>query len=348
MPQHIGKGFQKDALDLQHHVRREGFQRRQLLHLPVHLDARSRQARLQPVAQGGQHRGQVAIHRLHRIHRHAQFIERGIGVLAQFGAAGAALADEAEQAHQLRAHAVVNVAHDALALLQRCVLRVFLLQQVVADLQLALALAHLLVQRVAQALVGARLPAVAAQDEPAHQQHEQHGRQRQHGGASLPRTGNAHRDEVVDAGTDRDEAGQAQRDRLGLARHHRVPGRQSVGKERGRKQQRQAQRPEPGHARSERARDHHDLHHQPCPESLAHARSIAPHHRQREAGEQQQMDGQCKSHEAAPQRPAYGRCLPQPVAIPHDAKRCAQRKVTIYRLAVQAPQPTGNHPGERQ
>ncbi|KQO26413.1 hypothetical protein ASF11_01520 [Acidovorax sp. Leaf76] len=127
MPQHIGEGLQQDALDLQHHVRREGVERGQLLHLPVHLDARGRQARLQPVAQGGQHRAQVAIHRLHGIHGHAQFIQRGIGVLAQFGAAGAALADEAEQAHQLRAHTVVDVAHDALALLQRCVLRVFLL-----------------------------------------------------------------------------------------------------------------------------------------------------------------------------------------------------------------------------
>lgn len=244
VPQDVGEGFQQYALDLQDHVRRQPLNSGQLIHLPVHFDARGRQARLQAVSQRGEHGGQVAIDGLHGIDRHAQFVERRVGMLAQLRLVGAALADQAEQPHQLRADAVVNVAHDALALQQRGMLRMLLLQQRVADLQFLLALAHLFVQRVTQPLVSARLARIAIQDEPAHEQHEQHGGQGQVRGPHHAFSGQAHGNEVTQARAEGNETRHTQRNRLGLAGQPRPASCGDIGKHPRQQQQRQTQCPE--------------------------------------------------------------------------------------------------------
>ncbi|KRD21710.1 hypothetical protein ASE39_04655 [Acidovorax sp. Root267] len=200
---------------------------------------------MHPVAQRGQYRSQITTHRLDGIHGHAQFIQRSIRVLAQLGV-GAAFANEAEQPHQLRTHAVVNVAHDALALQERGMLGVLLLQQGVADLQLLLALANLLVQRIAQALVGTHLPGVAVQDEPSHEQHEQHGGQWQIRRTAHTFCGHPNFQEIVKSCADGNKAGKTQRDGFWLPGHQRLSCRNGIRPECRHKQQCQGGSPAPG------------------------------------------------------------------------------------------------------
>ncbi|OGA61991.1 MAG: hypothetical protein A2710_16570 [Burkholderiales bacterium RIFCSPHIGHO2_01_FULL_64_960] len=160
-------------------------------------------------------------------------------MLTQRGPAGPAFANEAEQPHQLRSHAVVDVAHDALALLQGRVLLMLLLQERVADLQLTLALAHLLVQGIAQGLVCTHLAGITIQDEPAHQEHEEHGRQRKVRRAAHAFCRDADLQEVVQARAYGNEAGNTEGDGLGLAGHDRFPCSDDIGPNRRHEQQSQ-------------------------------------------------------------------------------------------------------------
>jgi hypothetical protein len=116
MPHHVGDGLEHDALHLQRDLRRDLGHRLQRRHVPAHHQPGRLQARLQAVAQHGEHRHQVALQRLQRVDHHAHLVERLHHVRLQHGGVGIEPPHQAQQAHQLRAHAIVELAHDALAL----------------------------------------------------------------------------------------------------------------------------------------------------------------------------------------------------------------------------------------
>ena len=57
MLEHVGEGLEQDALDIEHRGRGQAAHFGQRRHVPLDLQARGLQPRLQPVAQGGEHRG---------------------------------------------------------------------------------------------------------------------------------------------------------------------------------------------------------------------------------------------------------------------------------------------------
>ncbi|OGB08772.1 MAG: hypothetical protein A3F71_06555 [Burkholderiales bacterium RIFCSPLOWO2_12_FULL_64_33] len=210
-------------------------------------------------------------------------------MLTQRGPAGPAFANEAEQPHQLRADAVVDVAHDALALLQGRVLLMLLLQERVADLKLTLALAHLLVQGIAQGLVCTHLAGITTQDQPAHEQHEQHGGQGKIGRAAHAFGGHPNFQEVIQACAYGDEAGKTQRYGLWLPHHQGFAGRHGICPERRHEQQRQASSPTPRLSHTIAPPNQRGLGHHQGPEAPPDADAVATQQRKREAHQQQHV-----------------------------------------------------------
>lgn len=82
----------------------------------MQVNARSLQPRRQAVARGAQHGRDVAICFLHGVHRDLQLIHRAAQLARDVVARRRGLLGHAQRAHQLAAQAVVQVAHQALAL----------------------------------------------------------------------------------------------------------------------------------------------------------------------------------------------------------------------------------------
>ena len=116
MLEDIGKGFQEDALQVERLGR--GHLHGSQLHgqVPAKLDAGGVEPRLDPIAQVSQCRVHAHVLGLHGVGRHPQFVQGALNGLLHFAPVGRAAVDHAQQSHQLRAHAVVQFADDALPL----------------------------------------------------------------------------------------------------------------------------------------------------------------------------------------------------------------------------------------
>ena len=314
----------------------------QRLDLPVHGDPGRHQAGLKAVAQRRQHRGQVAIDGLHRVHRHAQLVQRRTGVLLKLRGIGLSPLEQAEQAHQLGAHAVMDVAHDALALLKRRALRLRLLQGRKACRQLLLAFMHLLVQGDQQALILARLADIALHDEPAHHQDEAHRRQRQERKDPRPIVGHSHHKKIPKTHHDHQGTGQRHCDRLTLAQRP-CPVRDHCQSPGGwQSQKRQGRRPQGRPAEHERRHRGTRLQHAEEDKGALHDPAIDTHQGQRKPCHEKHMQRQRGCLDTPPQRPGQGRLLPQAIGKPDDAQQGTHREIAINRIALQAPQAAGN------
>ena len=106
--------------------------------------ARAFQPGGEPKAQAGQQRQQVGVHRLQRIDRNLQIINAFAQHLRHVHQRRLAMLYQPQRTHQRRAHAVVHVAHQALALVHQGLLALNHTQPLVAGCQLGLALGQAL------------------------------------------------------------------------------------------------------------------------------------------------------------------------------------------------------------
>src|SRR5258708_3456084 len=116
MLQHVAEGLLQDAQHVHHILRREAGKPRDLAHLPVQVDALLLEALVEAVAQVPEYRQQVVLRRLERVDGEAQVVEAFAQRRGHLGLRELSLLDQAQRRDELPAHAVVHVAHDALAL----------------------------------------------------------------------------------------------------------------------------------------------------------------------------------------------------------------------------------------
>ena len=274
------------------------------------------------------------MHGLQGVHGHAQLVQRGAHLIAQHLARQRVTLQQIEQAHQLHAHAVVDVAHQALALLQRGLVGVFLAQLGMPAEQFGFALAHALVQRDRQRAVLARHAGEAPHQQGAHQQREQRNRVgHERGGAGIG-AAQAHHQPLEAGGTQMHRA--CGEDRQG-ARGALAPGGLRHGDPQGRghpHQRRQHQGPEPWQSQHERCRAGQQIDAQQDAKPPRLQQLLAVDQHQEEVAHQHQVGQQRPGAHGTPPGPGQGRLFQHPVKDAQRAGGRAQAHDQVKALAL--------------
>ncbi len=346
--QHVGEGFEQDALQLQGRPRGEGLQRRNDLHVPHQFDAGCVEPRLQAVAQGGQHGRQVVVRGLQRIDGHAHFVERELHVLLDHGAVRLGLRHHVEQAHQLRAHAVVDLPHDALALQQHGLFLILLAHGFEGAAQLIFALRHAGREVGVERAVVGHGAAVALDHEAGQDHHEEEHRVRRQREVGAAEEAHAHQQQIVRAGQDGQRARRHQHARDAPPIHQRAVHHVGQADDAGQLQDDQAGGPQRRPRKGERGAGQRDRQRE-CGVDRAHQpRRIALEHQQHEARDQPDVAGIADRHHGAPQRPGNRHVGPHAVEVARHARERGQREAAVERIALAQPQAAGNAAHQQQ